>query len=305
MSVHPSGAQHEIHFGDQRAVVVEVGAALREYTWAGREVVQGFDIGSMCDGGHGSPLIPWPNRLADGRYSWEGQQHQVALTEPDRHNAIHGLLRWRSWQPAHRWQSRVVMSTRIHPMPGYPFTLDVEVDYELSAGGLSVTTRATNHGDRAAPYVQGHHPYLSPGAGAVLDECVLQLEAGTQVQTDPVRLLPTGVVPVAGTPYDFAKPRSLRGLAVDVAFGELARDDAGRAWVRLTGPDGVTASLWAEESFGYLQVFSGDGLAPARARRGMAAEPMTAPPNALATGVGVTRLEPGASVQTVFGMGLE
>ena len=54
----------------------------------------------LCDGAHGAPLIPWPNRLADGRYSFDGADHQLALTEPERHNAIHGLMRWRPW-----WQS--------------------------------------------------------------------------------------------------------------------------------------------------------------------------------------------------------
>ena len=52
----------------------------------------------MCDGAHGAPLIPWPNRLADGRYSFGGTEYQLALTEPENRNAIHGLLRWRNWR---------------------------------------------------------------------------------------------------------------------------------------------------------------------------------------------------------------
>lgn len=305
MSVHPSGAQHEISLGEQRAVVVEVGASLREYTWAGREVVQPFDVEAICDGAHGSPLIPWPNRLADGRYTWDGEEHQVALTEPDKHNAIHGLLRWRGWQVADRSVSRVVMATRIHPMPGYPFTVDVEVDYALSEAGLSVRTRATNRGERAAPYAQGHHPYLSPGAGACIDDCDVQIDATTQIETDPVRQLPTAIAPVAGTSWDFTAPRRLGTRRIDHAFGGLVRDADGRSWMRLGAPDGRTASLWVDTAFRYLQVYTGDALAPARARRGLGAEPMTAPPNALATGEHIIRLEPGESVQTVFGMCLE
>ena len=44
------------------------------------------------------PLIPWPNRLAEGRYSFAGSEHQLPLDEPERENAIHGLLRWRAWR---------------------------------------------------------------------------------------------------------------------------------------------------------------------------------------------------------------
>jgi len=45
----------------------------------------------------GLPLIPWPNRIQDGAYRFDGVEYQVPLTEPENHNAIHGFLRWRNW----------------------------------------------------------------------------------------------------------------------------------------------------------------------------------------------------------------
>ena len=93
----PSGDQFEISFGAQRATIVEVGGGLREYGVGDRDVLEPYALGDMCDGAHGAPLIPWPNRLADGRYQFDGTDFQTALTEPDKHNAIHGFLRWRSW----------------------------------------------------------------------------------------------------------------------------------------------------------------------------------------------------------------
>jgi arginine decarboxylase len=77
-----------------------------------------------------------------------------------------------------------------------------------------VTTTAVNTGDRPCPYGTGHHPYLSPGDGLV-DDCDVQVTATTRVDTDDERQLPTGVVAVEGTPYDFRSPRRLGGLAVD------------------------------------------------------------------------------------------
>src|SRR4051812_9858559 len=92
--VLPSGRQHELSHGDQLAVVTEVGATLRAYSMAGSAVVDGFEADEMASGGHGQVLAPWPNRLGNGAYTFEGQAERVPLNEPERSNAIHGLVRW-------------------------------------------------------------------------------------------------------------------------------------------------------------------------------------------------------------------
>ena len=95
MDRRPSGEQYRITCGDHQATIVEVGGGVREYSQAGRPILDPYDAASMCDGAHGTPLIPWPNRLAGGRYRFDGSDYQVALTEPARGNAIHGFPRWR------------------------------------------------------------------------------------------------------------------------------------------------------------------------------------------------------------------
>ena len=195
----PSGAQFHISAGSQRATIVEVGGGIREYVVDGRDVLDPYPLGAMCDGAHGAPLVPWPNRLADGAYSFDGNRYQLAINEPDKHNAIHGLLRWRNWQAIEHEPDRVLMATRLHPLTGYPFLLDVQIEYALSSAGLSVTTTATNEGEMACPYGSGQHPYLSPGTG-LIDTCTLQLEAASWVDTANDRQLPTGTRATAGTP---------------------------------------------------------------------------------------------------------
>jgi aldose 1-epimerase len=303
MTRAPSGEQFEISHGDQRAVLVEVGGGVRSYTVADRDVLEPYDEHAMCDGGHGTPLIPWPNRLADGAYTWDGITHQVPITEVAKHNAIHGLLRWHNWRAVARAGDRVRLGIRLHPMPGYPFLLDVAVDYRLDAAGLTVTTSATNLGASAAPFACGQHPYLSPG-GAGVDEGTLQLDAAAWIDTDNPRQLPTGVLPVAGSDRDFRKPRRLGAQQLDTAFTDLARDADGRAAARLTGADGRTVECWVDRSYPILQIFTGDTLAPHRRRRGLGCEPMSAPPNALATGQGVLRLAPGATSTHTWGVRL-
>lgn len=298
--IAPSGEQHTIIHDNQEATIVEVGGGIRSYTWGGRDVLDPYPVESMADGAHGTPLIPWPNRLEDGRFEFDGQTHQVALTEPDKHNAIHGFLRWRSWSVREHTEDSVTMATRIHPMQGYPFTLDLSVHYTLDDSGLTVSTSATNIGNISCPYGAGQHPYLSPGVGAI-DRCTLRIDASTRILTDPHRQLPTGLELVEGTEFDFRSPKPLGTLQIDHAFSGLIRDDTGRAWVSLMGPDGLTACTWVDEHYGLVQIYTGDTLAPHRRRRGLGTEPMTCPPNALRTGEAIIVLEPSESITTRWG----
>ncbi len=301
---NPSGEQYEIAFGDLRATVVEVGGGVRAYVHGDRDVLHPYPIEAVCDGAHGAPLIPWPNRLADGRYSFDGRQYQLDLTEPEKHNAIHGLLRWRNWTLIDRSEARVVVGTRLHPTDRWPFALDVSLTYSLDQSGLTVETRATNIGEHACPYACGQHPYLSPGPGAKVDDCDLELRAGTRIDTDPERQLPTGAEAVRGTEFDFHSSRRIGALAVDHAFTDLERDGDGRAWVRLGCPDGRTVEMWSDCAYPVIEIYTADTLAPERRRCALAAEPMTAPPNALATGELIIRLEPGDEHAARWGVGL-
>ncbi len=296
----PSGQQYEIALGSQRATVVEVGGGVREYEVDGLAVLNPYPVDAMCDGAHGTPLVPWPNRLADGRYSWDGTDHQVDLTEPTKQNAIHGFGRWRPWVARDHADDRVTMELMIHPLSGYPFGLHTSVEYRLTDDGLLVTTTSTNVGDRALPYGFGAHPYLSAGGG-VLDDCTLEFSAATRIDTDAERQLPTGDVPVAGTPFDFSTRRALGDFAMDFAFADVARDADGRAWVSLERPDGTRAEIWVDDTYPYVELYTGDTLAPDRRRRGLGTEPMTCPPNGFATGRSVIRLEPGATHTSTWG----
>lgn len=296
----PSGAQYGIACGDQRATIVEVGGGIREYFAGERAVLEPYPIEAICDGAHGAMLVPWPNRLADGQYSFDGVDYQVALTEPKKRNAIHGFLRWRSWQAAEHESDRVTMTAAIHPFPGYPFALEASVTYRLAADGLTVTTSATNAGPGPCPFACGQHPYLAPGEG-LIDDCVLEAPGRTRILTDPERQLPTGSEGVDGTSFDFRRGRLLGDQAMDSPFTDLARDGEGRAWVRLRGSDDRRAELWVDEGYPIVELYTGDTLSSARRRRGLGCEPMTAPPNAFQTGEGLLRLETGQTATMSWG----
>ncbi|MBV9836510.1 MAG: aldose 1-epimerase family protein [Solirubrobacterales bacterium] len=299
----PSGEQIELVAAEHRAVVVEVGGALRELQLGGRALLDGYSEREMCTGARGQPLLPWPNRLRDGSYRFGGEPHRLALSEPERGNAIHGLVRWVNWTVAERTPERVVMSHRLHPQPGYPFALALRIEYQLAASGLTVTTTATNVGQQRCPYGAGAHPYLTAGAETI-DDCTLTVPAASRLETDE-RGIPTATAPVSGTAYDFRRPRRVGSERLDTCYCELLRDDDARARVILQAPGGRVVTLWADQSYPYLMVFTGDTLPATQRRRGLAVEPMTCPPNAFASGDGVRVLEPGESLAGSWGIGGE
>lgn len=304
MAIPPSGQQFSIAFDRSRVTIVEVGGGIREYVAGDRNVLDPYPVDALCDAAHGASLIPWPNRLEDGRYRFDGCEYQVPLSEPEHHNAIHGLVRWQAWQCLSLAPAAVVMGTRLFPTPGYPFMLDLRIHYALGPDGLTTRIEAVNVGDQPLPFGCGQHLYLSPGPIGTVDDAVLTFAADFRILTDPERELPCGREAVAGTPYDFREPHPVGALAIDSAFGDLGRDAMGRTWARLTGRDGRSVALWAGPEFPYLQVYTADGLAQRRRRRSLAVEPMTCPPNALRSGVDVIRLEPGQSFSGSWGVRL-
>ena len=289
-----TGDQWVIGHGSQRAVVTEVGGTLRSYAVGDRQIVDGFGADEWSHDGRGQVLAPWPNRLGDGRYTFGDTAAQAPLDEPARNNAIHGLVRWLPWRRVVQAQNRVVVACTLRPAPAYPWTLELEVDYHLGRTGLTVRTSASNPGAGPVPFGLGFHPYLLPPGGS-LDSAVLTVPADRCVVTDE-RGLPVGGRPTPGTELDFFSGRPLSGIRLDTCFTGLRRDAAGTADVRLADPAGGAAgvALWVDEHFPYVMVFTGDTLAPERARRSVAVEPMTCPPDALRSGTDLIVIEPGA-----------
>lgn len=272
----PTGRQIELAHGGQRATVVEVGGGLRTYTAGDRAIIAGFGERDMCHSGRGQVLMPWPNRITGGRYTFDGHDYQLDITEPARATAIHGLVRWDAWRVVSATSDRALLTHRLHPQPGYPFTLDLSVEYVLSLDGLAIVAHATNVGPDACPFGAGFHPYLAPDS-ATVDGTVLALPARQ--------------------PSDFLVPRSVGDELLDTCFTDLQRDDAGIARAQF----GET-TLWVDRAFDYLMVFSADTLGPTERRRSLAVEPMTCSPDAFNTGAGLLVLAPGQTWTGAWGI---
>lgn len=303
-AVPASGAQTTIRFGAHEAVIVEVGGGLREYRVDGVAILDGYDVDRMADGGRGQPLLPWPNRLEDGEYEFDGRRFHLPVDDLAHRNTNHGLTRWRNWSVASRADDRVTMCHVLYPSTGYPFTLGLQIEYVLGVDGLSVRTTATNLGSSRLPFGAGFHPYFTVGTPTV-DAAVLQLAADLFLEVNE-RRLPTGrSVAVAGSEFDFSAAREIGSTVLDHCFGELRRDPDGLVRVHVRNP--ATARevvVWMDAGFKYVQLYSGETLAPERRRQSLAIEPMTCPPNAFHTGTDVLVLEPGQVHSVVWGIAL-
>ncbi len=293
----------EITSGDQRAVCTESGATLRLYDVGSRPVVEPLgDPDSVVVGSQGEILAPWPNRVVDGRWTWESTDYQLWITEPQRGHALHGLVRTMRWEPVEREADRISLETLVLAHPGWPFPLHLSVSYELGPSGLTSRVTATNVGRTPCPYGVATHPYLAIPGGSV-DDAVLEIPAAVWLATDE-RLAPVERQPTAGTPYEFTSNEPIGARQADTAFTDLERLADGRVEARLTSPDGRTTVLWGDESVRWWQLFTGDDLPPRWRRAAVALEPMTCGPNALNTGDDLVVLEPGEHHTMVWGITL-
>ncbi|MDQ0768815.1 aldose 1-epimerase [Pseudarthrobacter defluvii] len=285
----------EIHLahGPYSAVVTVRGGALRELRHGERNLVVGFGPDGAVPDYRGVICAPWPNRLADGTYTYGGKSYAAAINEPERGSALHGLAIHGTWEVQEAVPERAVLRCRIPSGPAYPGDLDLAVTYSLSEDGLQGTVNAVNTGSVAAPYGVCPHPYLVAGPSP-LDDWSLELPAAAYLEVTPDRLLPVGMRKVDGDDFDFRSPRRLGPVKIDHAFTDISRDSAGLGRVRVHDPSGTGVELeWGPE-WPWVQVHTGDKpVGPDRL--GLAVEPMTCPPDALHSGTDLVHLQPGQS----------
>jgi aldose 1-epimerase len=288
----PTGEQFAIRNGDREAIVTEVGATLRAFTVAGQPFVDGFAADAFITGSRGGVLLPWPNRIENGRYTFANQTQQLPIAEPGMGNAIHGLVRWANWSVIEQEVDRIALGYLLHPQTGYPFLLALDIEYALSDRGLRVRTSARNVGYAPAPFGAGNHPYFTVGT-EFIDAARLHVPAATYYRTNE-RSIPVERASVTGTELDFRTEHPIGPLHIDTGYTDLIADADGRRRISLIHPGGVPRLTVAMDgAYRYVQVFTGDTLPHDLRRRGISIEPMTCAANAFNSGDGLLVLQQG------------
>lgn len=279
------------------ATITQVAAGIRRLSVRGVDIVPPYDAERKRPWGSGMVLVPWANRIRDGLWTLDGEPQQLAISEPARNNAIHGLLRFSPYSVAARTESTLRLEAKVFPQNGYPFLLDTAVTYRLVDAGIEVTHTITNQSDAAAPVAIGAHPFFTIG-DVEPETLTVTVNATTHFEVDD-RQLPTGEGPVDGTEFDLRGGKLLGDLTLDDGFGgAILRDGVSEHSV--SAPDGRTVTVWGDENFAYWQVFTTDQY-PGQSKA-VAIEPMTAPTDAFNSGTGLKWLAPGETWEAGWGV---
>ena len=254
--------------------VVEIGGGLRDYTSAASRCSTATTRRRCAAAGRGTTLAPWPNRLRDGRYSFGGRPSSSRC--PSRRSTTRST----AWSAGGRGPCSTrptpasAVEVALLPQPGYPFS-------------LRVSQRL--HARRRRPH--RHHDRDQLGAARSRTGW-----ASTPTSLSARRHVDDDLLTVPGADLDRrstnaacppAARRSKAPLRLPRPRGDR-RPGPGhrlhRPGPRRRGPgDGHAVgrrrsiSVWADASFPYLQVFTGDTLPEDQRRRGLAVEPMTCP----------------------------
>ncbi|MET0736607.1 MAG: aldose 1-epimerase family protein [Microbacterium sp.] len=298
-----SGTQHALRAGDYEAVIASVGASLRTLTYNGRDLVVPFAADEVRPAHRGATLAPWPNRIVDGRYRFGGVERQLALTEPARGHALHGLATWLDYEAIDKGPDHVTLAAVIQPQSAYPWRIVVRTTFSLGHDGLVQRVVAYNESADAAPWGTGPHPYLVAGDG-VVDDWTLELPATHVLAVTDDRLVPIDLEPVGlddPARFDFRTARRIGAVEIDHAFTGLVREDDGDVTVRVTDAAGTGVAMSWDGACPWVQVHTADKPVAAESRLGLAVEPMTCAPDAFNAAsytydAGLITIDPGASV---------
>ena len=204
-------------------------------------VLDGYGVDEMSSSGRGQVLIPWPNRIQDGRYSFDGEDHQLPLDDVAEQDAIHGLVRWASWTAAGRAEDRVVDGARAASAAGLPLLAGPQHRVRCSPTKACSYGRPPPIAGRGpCPYGSGNHPYLASTEPTWIRSRCVYRRAPCCGRTSAASR--SGALPVEGTDYDFRRPRSIGATVLDHAFTDLERGEDGRARVELGTRTGTRRS---------------------------------------------------------------
>lgn len=268
---------------NQRAVVSPWGASLRRYftvesDGGETDILWGYSGGGNKKGGQGDVLIPFPGRIAEGRYSFDGRALQLDRNDKEGPNAIHGFVRTLPWKTlradSHCAEFDVRLDAESYGPRGYPFSLSLHITYTLDQQGLACAFVVQNVGGQAAPVGVGFHPYFTVGT-SLIDEAEARIPGAGYLEFNE-QLAPTGTIIAAdGTDWDYRDYRRIGSRRFNHCFVQLERDADGMATASLRhGASGRTIDIVMDRSFSAVVVYTGDAIVEAP-RHAFAIEPMT------------------------------
>lgn len=282
MDNNGTNSDNEIVFAvdDLRLRVSPFGASLRglwrETNGVIEPIITSYSGKENKVGGQGDVLIPFPGRVKDAQYTFEGHAYQMPRNDKDGPNAIHGFVRSQLWHVAEHRKNRVTFVVDYAPdTTAYPAALQATVTYSLDETGMTCRFSVKNTGYKAAPVGVGFHPYFSVSDG-LIDENILHLPMQSTLEFDDVLIPTSEVLPVEDTAFDFTEAHTIGETRFNTCYLDPVRDTEGKTHITLSSPEtNRSTTVWMDDSFGFVVLYSGDPLPDSHRRRSLAIEPMT------------------------------
>lgn len=247
-----------------------------------------------------SKLSPFPSRLRNGTYTFQGKTYHLPLNDFSGKHAIHGLIAGAGFErQANTEEDTLTYHYQFPGEEGYPFSFEIRIIYKLSKQGLSITTRYKNTGNSSLPLGDGWHPYLRFPES--IDQYFLSFTPVAKMELDK-DLLPTGKLLSTFPAFRGSEKKmviSIKDLKLDDVF--LIEPETGRHEVQLFN-DELTVTVWQEtgpKKYNYLVLYTPDS------RDGIAVEPLTCGPDMLNTGAAMIVLKPGEVHELMMGITLK
>jgi aldose 1-epimerase len=148
------------------------------------------------------PLLPFCNRIRDGRARFAGREIRVPPNHPgeDAPHPLHGIGWLLPWQVEHASGTEAMLSLVVPASEAWPWRFSAQQQFVLAEDGLAVSLRVTNEDTVTMPLGVGHHPYFPHHPGTQLTSAAQAMWRGdAQVmpvsleQGGPVRALREGV----------------------------------------------------------------------------------------------------------------
>jgi aldose 1-epimerase len=143
------------------------------------------------------PLLPYANRIADGRFSFGGSVTRLPVEDRFAPHALHGTGWMRGWSVEASAPAWAVLSLDSAAGEGWPWAFRARQRFTLSDGGLEIVLSLENTGPDAAPAGLGLHPYFATGAE---DRALFH---AYEVWIPDADLIPERLAP-AGEVFDFS-----------------------------------------------------------------------------------------------------
>lgn len=249
-------------------------------------------------------LFPWPNRIAESRYEWNGAEYRLTPNDPNKRHCLHGFACDTAWTSfACEDTGDVPCVTGVFRLSadaadragGWPGDLILNLTFTLTDSAFTITSTVSNPDDHAVPFGLGFHPYFTPLLASSIEECRVWVDADDFWELDGC--IPTREVLPVDARLDFRAGPELGSRVLDDVVTGLSTFEADADGLmeraRMVGGDAALV-MRCDASWRDVVVFT-----PVN-RASFAIEPYTCPTDAVnmageGSDVGWRVLDPGGT----------